>query len=255
MHFVAVHGMTGPIDALARSLATVLGKTAYEMRSRASAPHGGPTIVGTYSTLDAARTVADALDAAGFQTLVETPDAARGEWRSVFGRKVELGDAGQDLVFEDRAGDRHSVAPATVQLLLAGVGHWTETQTDVQKGRKFSAGRAVLSGGLMLTRKTVTKQTTTQKGGDRYLGVYAAGRCFLLYETQLQYGSLGALMQPSRALNFKVVERELRARCEGAAFDNRLLTRVGQTQVLGPAFQPESHGDLAAALVARTLIA
>ncbi len=250
MFLIAVSGLDGPEEELARTLAAALGKTPYEMRSRARAPRGGPTVVGTYGDGDAAEAVAAKLRAAGLSVIIDTPEAVTGAWERIVGRRIEL-DGG--VALEDRAGVRYEVPPGDVQVLLSGVGHWTETRTETQTTRQFSAGRAILSGGLMVTRKTTTERVTTAQGGDRFLVVYLARRCYLLRETEMQYTGLGDLMEASRTANFLVVQRELLARCTAAVHDDRLLTRAGQLQVLGPAFPPEDHVELAAALVARTL--
>ncbi len=62
------------------------------------------------------------------------------------------------------------------------------------------------------------------------------------------FSNLGDAMQPSRAANFGWLVDQLRTRAAGAVYDERLMTRAGQKQVLG-ALDVESYTDLAVALV------
>lgn len=252
MYLVAVSGMSPSVDENARLLATALGKTAYETRSRASVPHGGPTIVATFGALAPAEAVATTLRAAGLRVLMDTPEGLAGRWQSTVGRSVAF--VGDEVIVEDRLANAHRIPAGRVDLILAGVGLWEQSHEETQTARKFSAGRAIVSGGLMLTKKQTTTTVSTTKGGDRYLGVYVGPRCYLLTETELQYTGLGDLMQASRAANFITVNREIRARNPAAIYDDRLQTRPGQLQLLGPSFSPEAYGELAAAVLANTLI-
>ncbi|MEZ4474094.1 MAG: hypothetical protein R3F60_25565 [bacterium] len=47
--------------------------------------------------------------------------------------------------------------------------------------------------------------------------------------------------------------RAVRRACEAAKFDDRLLARRTQEQILGPDLPPEHHLDLAVLLVARAM--
>jgi hypothetical protein len=69
----------------------------------------------------------------------------------------------------------------------------------------------------------------------------------------MTYDGLGAAMKLSRELNFTYLISELRRLSPGAAYDDRLLKRVGQTRLLGPALNPETNLDLAAEILARSL--
>jgi hypothetical protein len=67
------------------------------------------------------------------------------------------------------------------------------------------------------------------------------------------YDGFGAAMKLSRELNFAYLKSELRRLCPEAVYDDRLLNRLGQVRLLGPALNPESSLDLAFEILARSL--
>jgi hypothetical protein len=69
----------------------------------------------------------------------------------------------------------------------------------------------------------------------------------------MAYDGFGAAMKLSRELNFAYLKSELRRLCPAAGYDDRLLHRLGQVRVLGPALNPESSLDLAFDILARSL--
>jgi hypothetical protein len=71
----------------------------------------------------------------------------------------------------------------------------------------------------------------------------------VLRQADIDYTALGDKRQPSRVANFNWICAELRRRCTAVDWDDRLQTRPGLAQVLGPAFDPESYLNLAITLV------
>ena len=249
-YIVVVGNMSGPVEVLARALAEATGRTPYEMRMRASVPHGGPTIIGTYGTLEMATKVADRLRTANLTVWVNTPQAFVKRWRYRVARYIELSDS---ITIEDRGGVRTTIPTTRVMAVISGMGHWTETHLETKTTRKLNVKRAMV--GLVSFSKVTTTHQKTTKGGNRFLAIYTGSDCVLFKEEELLYDRLGSLMQPSRTANFMVIKREIERRLSHAKFDDRLLTRAGQTQILGGSvFTPEEDGDLAAALVVQSLI-
>ncbi len=72
-------------------------------------------------------------------------------------------------------------------------------------------------------------------------------------ESELLYRSLGGVLHPSRAANFAQVVSEVRRRCPQAVYDERLASRPGQAQLLGPSLAPAQHLDVAISVLAGAL--
>jgi hypothetical protein len=72
-------------------------------------------------------------------------------------------------------------------------------------------------------------------------------------QTGLSYDGLGTAMKLSRELNFAHLKSELRRLCLSAVYDDRLLNRLGQVRLLGPALNPEKNLDLAFHILSRSL--
>jgi hypothetical protein len=140
-----------------------------------------------------------------------------------------------------------------VRLLLRATGIFSETTTTTVESRQFSAGRALVSGGLVLTKGKTTTTKETEEAWEGWLVVYPhAGPAIVFREAGTLWDGLGAALQPTRLANFTQLCTLLRARCPAAPFDDRLMRRAGQVQLLGPGFAPESSLDLALAVLAAT---
>ncbi|NOY53556.1 MAG: hypothetical protein GXP58_08045 [Deltaproteobacteria bacterium] len=141
-----------------------------------------------------------------------------------------------------------------VQLILYGSAVTVRTEKEMVKERRFSAGRVIMTQGLMLTKKTRRQVRTEEQDRERFLYLYSKNRpTVVMRENGLQYVSLGKALQVSQAANFNHVVSELRRQIPDAVFDDRLLTRGGQTRILGPLLTPEKHLDVAAALLVKAL--
>jgi hypothetical protein len=238
----------GPSD-LARALASVLGKTAYEVRPSLQVPEGGPAIVAVHAQPDAAEQTATQLRAAGFHcSAVPAKDPLPG---LVVARRFELGAT--ELTVETRDATTVSLPYAAVDVLLRGTRQTQSKQTEKVTERKLAIGRSILSGGLVNTRTETTTRTRTTTDADEFLLVFAGASVCSLREHEMQYQSLGAALQPSRTANFRHVVAELQRLCAHALRDDRLMRRSTQGQILGPMLSPDDHLELAAKLVADSL--
>lgn len=249
MHVVAIHRLQGPADQLAQQLAAVLGCTPYEARSRVIAPQGGPAVVGAFADRTAAADCAARLAAAGFAPLVLDAAAAVEEERFV-AYQVVFEPTG--LTATTRGGPTATWPYREVTLLLRATAFSSTTQSETTREKKFSAGRALLSGGLVMNKTVKTVNETTTQHRYPFLQVYAPSRPpLVLNPEQMDFSTLGDARQLSREANFGWICAELRRRCPGARWDDRLQARPGQAQLLGPALSPELHLELAMALLAR----
>ena len=248
MFAVVVDQLPGDVAKAAQGLATALGKTAYECRPIANAPGGGPVVVSCHALAPDAEVSASRLRAAGFETTV-VPDTIAQPVRSFAARSFELRQ--EALAVQSLEGSHVVIPYAQVEVLVRGSELTQETQTSTSTTRKLDVGRAVLSGGLMMTRKQKTTRTTTSTDSQGFVIVYhALGPPVALLEKALLYQSLGPQMQPSRMANFVYLANRLRQRCERAVWDERLLRRAAQQQLLGATLAADDYLDLAIALVA-----
>ncbi len=251
MHAVVVDHLPGDAMASARALAAVLGKTVYDCRPIAQAPGGGPAVVSCHAEPQAAQAVADSVRAAGFDASV-VPGATAHGVRALAVRNFSMGPAA--MTVEPRQGESIELRYDDVDVLVRGSELTRDTQTQTKTTRKLDVGRAVLTGGLMMTRKHKAKRTTSTTDSEGFLIAYSRSVApVALLEKSMLYQSLGSAMQPSRMANFSMVVRELRQRSAGATWDERLLRRTAQQQMLGPTLNADDHLDLAIALIAASI--
>ena len=126
-----------------------------------------------------------------------------------------------------------------------------ELQTT--ENRKFSAGRALMTGGLVASKTTRKLEKVTTEQRDDFLHLYGDGRPPLVFRASaVTYQSLGPALQPSISANFNYLVETLRRACVHAPYDERLTNRQARARVLGPSLT-ENHLDIAISLLARVL--
>jgi hypothetical protein len=251
MFVLAVGKLDGDADARARAYARATGAGAYDARVRVQAP--APRVVSTHASAEDAARLADALEPEGFAPFVFDASTTEHDGDRLIARSFQLGD--DEVHVELRDGRRHTLALRQVRLILRGTRIQVTTEVETRKERKLSIGKAVLTGGLAMT-KTVEKTVEQQRDArDGFLYCHEEGGPTVAFlETGVLYDGLGAAREPTRAGNFARLARLLRDRSPSAVWDERLLTRAGQVQVLGGLLPPEQALDLAAALLAHALV-
>ena len=97
----------------------------------------------------------------------------------------------------------------------------------------------MLAGGIPLSKKVEYQKevATEERGKVLYLYASRQQQPAVLSQDGMTYDGLGAAMKLSRELNFTYLISELRRLSPEAAYDDRLLKRVGQTRLLGPALK------------------
>jgi hypothetical protein len=241
---VVLHDMPPNEDAAARALAGVLELTPVEARGRLAVPQGGPAIVARRGEPEAAAELVARLKAAGFRAFMVDADRVETDARRTTARRFTLGATAVQA--ETRTGDIRALTYADVHFLARATGIASQTTTSTVESRQFSAGRALVSGGLVLTKAKTTTTRETEESWEGWLVAYPrAGAAVVFRETETLWDGLGAALQPTRQANFTQFCALLRARCPAAVYDDRLMRRAGQVQLLGPGFAPESCLDLA----------
>jgi hypothetical protein len=218
VHVVALLEVRGPIETEAASLARDLGSTVYEERLKLAA--GLPAIVLTSADAGAAHHLAAQLVARGHDARVcNTAEVIPSGDMFALRRFAFEPDA---LVSLDVAGR----LPYDDILALIRAAHQTRTETRTEtKSKQFSAGRAILTGGLVMRKNVTREEKTIANERDHLLYIFrASGEApWILRERGAQYAGLGDEAGPSSAQNFLTFIARLRKMAEGAVYDERLM--------------------------------
>jgi hypothetical protein len=224
VHVVALAELCTSLEAEAAALAADLGTTAYEERLKLAA--GFPAIVLTAAEAAPARALYAKVRARGHRAVCCDAAAVVSSAAMVPLRRFTFEpDA---LVSPEVPG-----VPGGERLPYADIlgifraSHQTRTESRTEtKSKQFSAGRALLSGGLMVT-KTVTKEerhVSQEREQICYLFRTDGDTPWLLRERGTNYGGLGAEVGPSSAQNFITTMTRLRKLAPEAVYDERLMT-------------------------------
>jgi hypothetical protein len=252
MHLVAIHSLNKDKEATAGSLATVLKVTLYEALTRLRCPGNGPLTVAVFAGKEQAEQLSERLNSAGFRSVVLTAEEIAGEDRAWIVRSFGLGE--HQLHIETEKDKNLDIAFQDVELILPGISTSRDTTTEIVKHRSINLGRAVLTGGMILTNTTKTTRDVTTEARERFINLYAADAHVIVFrENSLDYNSLGPARKLSRSENFTHTVAELRRRCPNALYDERLMNRAAQAALLGPLLNPEKHLFAATALLAKVL--
>lgn len=165
-----------------------------------------------------------ALDALGFRAAAVDAGEVKGDGERVVARRLELDGAGLSATAGLPGEAPRRIRAEAIELLVRGVRGVNETKTTHTTERQISLGRAVMSAGLLLTKKVQTTSTRTDERREPFLLIAASdgGPDVILYEKRLDYRFLGAEMQPAVFANFERTFARLRALAPGAAVDERM---------------------------------
>jgi hypothetical protein len=248
MHVVAIHGWKEETQELVQTITGVVGITAFEVRQRMIG--GGPVVVANLADSQQALALSKKLNQNGIATVVV--DAAEVlSTRYFIVRRFELNESSLRIETGDR--QRAEISYGEINLLLPGtsIARSSEKQTVVK--RKLSLGKTILSGGIPMSKKVEHEKEVSTEERRKVLYLYTSKQPPILFsQNGMTYDGLGAAMKLSRELNFTYLISELRRLSPGAIYDDRLLKRVGQVRLLGPALNPETNLDLAAEILARS---
>jgi hypothetical protein len=237
--FVAVARIPSEPSALARA-AAIAGL---------AAPDAARLLAGTLprilvrKAVNPDRMVAE-LEKAGFAAFAAEPVA---DGRRLTARQLELGP--EALVATDALGRTERCPWADVRAILRGVRILETTELTRTTERKVAPVKAIITGGLSITKKveTTTERTTATKEGF-LLVQHSDGPGILLPERKLDYRCLGAGLQPSTHGNLMALLERLKAAAPHAPVDDRIL-RPGFLTGLPPLGQDPA--ELAILLVTR----
>ncbi len=249
MYIVAIHFAPGTGDVMAGALADALGKTLYEARARLNDPQRGPAVVGNFAEIEPAY-AAGRLRANGIIPILLMPEDVETDARRFLVRGFQLGE---HAITVSRRGETAELAYEEIDLILRGVRIAEQVKVKRTEQRKFSPVRAVVTGGLILTKTTREAKNVTTREREGFLHLYSgSGPVLAFHAGALDYGSLGPSLKPSMAANFADLLDALRRAIPRARYDERLANRNGGARMLGPSLT-ENHLDVAITLLARTL--
>jgi len=252
MYVVAIHSLTMDKETRSGALAAVLGRTIYEALARLRAPGNGPFVVAFFAEKERAVLLVERLQSEGFKASLLTADELETEGRALIVRRFSLGE--HEILFTTEKGDSRSVPFKNIGLILRGTGIIRDVTTETIRNRSVSLGRAVLSGGMMITKTTKNVREVATEERQACVNIYTRdGSPLVLRENTLVYDSLGPALQPARAANFAYLVAELRRHCPDALYDERLISRAGQVALLGPSLEPEENLIVATALLSKVL--
>jgi hypothetical protein len=170
-----------------------------------------------------AAALAATLDELGFITVVFDAKAVPGDADRVLASRIEI--AAGELHATDAQGRAHTCPGAAIAVLQWGVRVKRLSEDVKTSERRFSMGKAVLSGGLLLTKKVdkTTEKVTETREPFLLVQRQDGEPDIMLYERRLDYRFLGPEMQPMSRANLERVMARLRALAPHAGVEERLM--------------------------------
>ena len=223
MHIVVAAELATPIDAEAAALAKDLGTTAYEERLKLVG--GLPAVIISSAAAGPSLSLNDKMRARGHRSFaVPAEDVVPSDVMIAPKRFALEPDA---LVSAD---DPSLRLPYADVLGIFRAMHSTRTELHTEtKEKKFSMGRALVTGGIVMSKTTTKGHTSVSNEREQLLYLFrASGQtpwCF--WERGTNYGGLGKEMLPSSAQSFLALIGKLRQLAPQAVYDERLLTPRG----------------------------
>lgn len=187
-----------------------------------------------------------ALAAEGFLAWAGEPSAIPTDGTRVMVRGLEWEPGGFRAV--DAKGQAHPCRLESVRLLQRGARTHSATEVLKTQETRFDLGKAVLSGGLLLTKKVEKVETRTTHAKEPFLLVQRGDGQpdLMVYEHGMDYRCLGADMRPATLANLALLTTRFQTLCPQAPLDDR-VGRPGF--VAGMPHLPADPVDLALDLV------
>lgn len=128
------------------------------------------------------------------------------------------------LLAQDAQGLVHACAFTTVRLIQRGTRTHISTEVEKTTTRKLDLGMALLSGGLIMTKKVTQTAERTTHAKEPFLLLQREDGApdLMVYEHRMSYQCLGAEMGPATLANFGLLTAKLMALCPQAPLDDRV---------------------------------
>jgi hypothetical protein len=166
--------------------------------------------------------IVDALEQDGFVAFTGEASSILREKDRVVARNLELRPG--MLAAVDGRGRWHECPFPSITAFLPGVRAVETAEIVRTTERKLALGKALLTGGLAVTKKveTVSERTTSAKESFILIQCGRTQPAIMLYERRLNYQCLGADLQPSTHGNQVALLASLRAMAPAVPLDDRL---------------------------------
>jgi hypothetical protein len=199
------------------------------------------------------RTVADpdtlltALAAEGFLAWASDPAQVLTDAGRVIVRGITWTRDG--FLAQDSQGSAHACPFSAVRLMQRGARTHSSTEVEKTTTRKLNLGMAVLSGGLIVSKKVTQTTERTTHAKEPFLLVQRGHPApdLMIYEHRMSYQCLGAEMGQGTLANLGLLTAKFKALCPEAPLDDR-VGRPGF--VAGLPHLPVDPVDLALSIVA-----
>lgn len=231
MFLVAITHLATAVEAEARALAADLGTVPYDERVKLNA--GMPSLVLATPNADAAQTCLTRVRGRGHAAvLVSSDDVVRADAmlqmkRFAFDDAAAIGPyrgQSEGLIANDNERRPWGEITALVRATHRSVGQSAQVLTE----KKFDPMRAVITGGLLTSKKVQKTVTTRAPEHEDVLYIFfglAGSTPWILRERHAHYGGLGAAVTLSSHENFRLSVEAIRKRAPRALYDDRLVAR------------------------------
>jgi hypothetical protein len=181
-----------------------------------------PRVLASGLSEERAAAMAAELEALGFTVITCDPVAVPGDDERVVARRVDFAD--RALVVTDGQGNTHTCSPQAMGLFQRGVRRSSKTTRVTTSERRFAAGKALLSGGLLLTKKVDRTTVKTSESEECFVLIQRSDGepDIIVYERRVNYEFLGPAMLPSSRGNLDLVWRQLCALAPAVKTDDRV---------------------------------
>lgn len=230
MYVVAVTRWATPVEQEATALAPLFGMAPYDLKLRLGGPL--PVVVAREGDAQRARQLLAALRDRGHGSvacdLASVPSSAEMTCPRSYAFEPDA------FVALDPAWDRRLMPFRDMVGLIHAKAATIQQTSDVTKKRKFSLGRAALTGGLAMRKTETTERRSVSEEREQVLYlVRKDGRePMLLREGRLRHQGLGERVARTAAENFTVLLQMLRESAPQALFDDRLARRLRKTDTM-----------------------
>jgi hypothetical protein len=171
---------------------------------------------------DRGQELTEALAGIGFGVLTFDVAAVPTDEDRVVARRVEL--APDTLIVADSKGQSHRCSGRAIALLQRGIRVTRTEQTTTTTERQLSLSKALLTGGMMLTKKVARTTHNAVEASEPFLllGRGDGEPDIILYERRIDYRHMGAEMQSSSRANLERLWSWLCRLTPPEAIDDRL---------------------------------
>ncbi len=251
MHVVVINRWGENTEGLVQEIAGALGLTAYEVQQRLLG--GCPTVLSSFADQQQALALANKLNLLGISNMVIDVTEVRSRTGRIIIRHFKLNES--SLYIETDDNRRAEIPYEKIDVLLPAARTITSSETKTTTEKKLSLGKTVMTGGIPMYKKVKHQQEVTSETSEKILYLYINKRRepIVFSQNSLTYEGLGDAMKLSREMNFTYLISELHRLCPGAAYDDRLLKRIGQVRLLGPTLNPDSNLEIATEILVRSL--